>query len=86
MTSSLQVILVLCAFGLSPIGYASAQSQADTPKACILIQQTQPSIVQSDSSGNTTEPLLIAIKVVGRAEDLRGGQIIYLEDGIRLRP
>lgn len=83
MTSSLHVILVLYAFGLAPIGYATAQSQADTPKACMLIQQTKPSIIQSDDSGNTTEPLLITVKVVGRPEALRGGQIIYLEDGIQ---
>jgi hypothetical protein len=83
MTSSLHVTLVLCAFGLAPLGYATAQSQADTPKACMLIEQTKPSIIQSDDSGNTSEPLLITVKVVGRPEALRGGQIIYLEDGIQ---
>jgi hypothetical protein len=46
MTSSLRVILMLCAFGLGPIGYAKAQSRARTSKPCILIQQTKPSIVK----------------------------------------
>ena len=82
MTTSLRVILMLCAFGLGSIGYAKAQSNASTSKPCILIQQTKPSSVKSDDSGITTEPILITIKAVGRPEDLRGGQIIYLEDWI----
>ncbi len=74
MTSSLRLILALCAFGLGPIEYATGQSYASTPKPCILIQQTKPSVVKSDDSGNTTEPILLSIKAVGRPEDLRGGQ------------
>jgi hypothetical protein len=85
MTSSLRVILMLCAFGLGPIGYAKAQSRARTSTPCILIQRTKPSIVKSDDSGITTEPILITIKAVGRPEDLREGQIIYLEDLIEKR-
>jgi hypothetical protein len=76
---------MLCAFGLGMIGYAKAQSRASTSKPCILIQQTKPSIVKSDDSGITTEPILITIKAVGRPKDLRGGQIIYLEDLIEKR-
>ncbi|MGD0401895.1 MAG: hypothetical protein ABSB66_01750 [Candidatus Acidiferrales bacterium] len=85
MTSLLRLILVLHAFVLVPIDYAKAQSQVGSSKACILIQQTKPSVVKSDDSGITTEPILITVKAVGRPEDLRGGQIIYLEDLIEKR-
>jgi hypothetical protein len=85
MTSSLRVILALCAFVLGTIECARAQSHASAPKPCIRIQQTKPSIVKSDDSGITTEPILITIKAVGRSEDLRGGQIIYLEDLVEKR-
>lgn len=83
ITCSLRVILVFWVWGLGAIDYALTQSPASTSKACILIQQTKPAVVQSDDSGNTTEPLLITIKAVGRPEDLRSGQIIYREDGIQ---
>src|ERR1700722_1948405 len=78
--TSLRAVLVLCVFGLGLVGSANAQTHTNNSKPCILIQQTKPSIVQSDDSGITTEPILITIKAVGQSEDLRGGQIIYLED------
>src|SRR5271156_3274165 len=85
LTSSVRVILTLCAFVLGPMECVQAQSHASIPKPCILIQQTKPSVVQSDDSGNTTEPLVLTIKAVGGPEDLRDGQIIYMEDGIQKR-
>ncbi|MGB8523398.1 MAG: hypothetical protein WCD43_10560 [Candidatus Acidiferrales bacterium] len=85
MTSRLRVILALYAFVLVPIDYAKAQSHAGNSKRCILIQQTTPSVVQSDDSGNTTEPFVLTINAVGGPEDLRDGQIIYMEDGIQKR-
>jgi len=54
-------------------------------KGCILIQQIVPGIVNVDDSGNTTEPVRITIEARGEPEDLKGGEVVYMEEGVAIK-
>jgi len=64
-------------------GCGRSQAKPEMPKSCISIQQIIPEIVQVDDSGSATEPIHITIEAQGQPEDLRGGQVIYMEDGVQ---
>jgi hypothetical protein len=68
--------------GLAPgvADCARPQAKAENTKACIVIRKMVPSVVQTDDSGTTTEPIRMTIEAQGQDEDLKGGKIIYIED------
>jgi hypothetical protein len=71
--------------GLAPgvADSARPQAKAESPKACIVIRKMVPSVVQTDDSGTTTEPIRMTIEAQGQDEDLKGGKIIYMEDWVQ---
>ena len=74
---------VLLMIGLAQIltGSAQVQAKAETAKACIAIQQMSPVGVKVDDSGNTTEPIRFTLIAQGTLAELKGAQVIYMEDG-----
>jgi hypothetical protein len=75
------VVLLVISLAQISIGCGRMQAQVESPKPCIMIQQTVPNVVKGDGSGNTTEPIRITIVAVGSPEDLKDAKVIYLEDG-----
>jgi hypothetical protein len=80
--SSLAVALLATAPALVLAGCGHSQAKAQDAEACITIQQLIPETVQVDDSGITTEPIRMTINAQGRPEDLKGAQVIYIEDGV----
>jgi hypothetical protein len=80
--SSLAVALLATAPALVLAGCGHSQAKAQDTEACITIQQMIPETVQVDDSGITTEPIRMTISAQGRPEDLKGAQVIYIEDGV----
>ncbi len=74
--------VALLTMGLAPgvAGCGRPQAKAESPKACIVIRKMVPSVVQTDDSGTTTEPIRMTIEAQGQADGLKGGEIIYIED------
>jgi hypothetical protein len=48
--------------------------------ACIHIRQVISAMPQVDDSGNSVEPVHLVVEAYGRAESLKAGEAIYLED------
>lgn len=80
--SRLAVALLATAPALVLAGCGHSQAKARDTEACITIQQLIPETVQVDDSGITTEPIRMTISAQGRPEDLKGAQVIYIEDGV----
>ena len=74
--------VALFTMGLAPgvADCARPQAKAESPKACIVIRKMVPSVVQTDGSGTTTEPIRMTIEAQGQDEDFKGGKVIYIED------
>jgi hypothetical protein len=84
----LAVALALIAGGCSRSkakadGSEAESPKGESPKACIRIQQTIPEIVQVDDSGITIEPIRVTIVARGEPDDLKGGEILFIEDGVQ---